>query len=75
MARDRDTEAAMIKQAIEDVTLAPKEIAESLGISDSLLRKYRDGSRPIPPEFRYKLAAVLAEHQATLGVWVRKLSR
>jgi hypothetical protein len=68
-----DKEAAVVKQAIKECTLSVMAIAAELGISLSLLKKYRSGERAFPPEFRKHLAAVLAKHEATVSGWVRQL--
>ena len=75
MVRDKQTGAKMLREAIQECSLTVKELAERLGISDSLLRKYRNGTRPIPPGFLYELAGILAKQQATLAKWTQKLSK
>ncbi len=63
----------MIADAIEASKLPPSWIAEQIGVTDSALRRYRAGSRAVPPELRLDLAAVFTAHQATLARLARQL--
>jgi hypothetical protein len=49
-------------------------LARQAGVTDSALRRYRSGSRAMPPELPTRLAAVLLDHSATLARLARELA-
>ena len=73
MVRDTAREARVIADAIAESKLPPSWVAEQVGVTDSALRRYRGGSRAVPPELRLQLAAVFTAHQATLARLARQL--
>ena len=50
-----------------------RSAAKGLGVSESALRKWLSGSRPIPPDLEHQLAGVLREHAARLETLARQL--
>jgi transcriptional regulator with XRE-family HTH domain len=45
--------------AIRSANLTVKSMASALGVSQSALRRYRQGSRPVPPKLLKAVAALL----------------
>jgi transcriptional regulator with XRE-family HTH domain len=45
--------------SIRSANLTVKSIASALGVSQSALRRYRRGSRPVPPKLLKAVAALL----------------
>ncbi len=45
--------------AIRSANLTVKSMASALGVSQSALRRYRRGSRPVPPKLLNSVAALL----------------
>jgi transcriptional regulator with XRE-family HTH domain len=45
--------------SIRSANLTVKSIAGALGVSQSALRRYRQGSRPVPPKLLKAVAALL----------------
>jgi transcriptional regulator with XRE-family HTH domain len=45
--------------AIRSANLTVKSMASALGVSQSALRRYRQGSRPIPPRLLKSVASLL----------------
>ena len=50
-----------------------RSAAEGMGISESALRKWLAGSRPMPHDLERQLAGILREHAARLETLARQL--
>ena len=54
-----DTLRRLLVRAIDILSPSVEEVAERLGLSSSALRRYRDGSREVPPRLARKLARLM----------------
>ncbi|MGD2134664.1 MAG: hypothetical protein PVF27_00825 [Gemmatimonadales bacterium] len=56
----------LFERALAEVTPSMSTIAGKLGVSMSTLRRYRDGTEPMPPVIFHCLATVLRARAAAL---------
>ncbi len=62
-----------LDEAIRSANLTVKSMATALGVSQSALRRYRQGSRPIPPKLLKSVASLLRYQAERLNLKAKML--
>jgi len=63
-----------LDEAIRSANLTVKSMATALGVSQSALRRYRQGSRPIPPKLLKSVASLLRYQAERLNLKAKMLA-